>query len=92
MGRIFVGNLDFSASEEEVRELVEEHGSVVDVSVPVDWETGFSRGFAVVEVEDRSLKRAVRELDGTEMDGRELTARELSGKPPKFDTLSSSSD
>jgi RNA recognition motif-containing protein len=75
--KLYVGNLPFSATEEELRGLFESHGSVQSVNVITDRETGRSRGFAFVEMEDASAADdAMRALDGSEMGGRNLKVNE----------------
>ncbi len=90
MARVFVGNLDFDADERELRQLFEPHGPIRDVRIATDWETGHSRGFAFVDMADKSdAKKAIAELKGVELDGRELTIRFAPPVPPTgFDSLS----
>ena len=56
--KIFVGNLPFSATEQEIREAFEAHGEVSDVAVIMDRETGRPRGFAFVEMPDSGSANA----------------------------------
>jgi RNA recognition motif-containing protein len=74
--KIYVGNLPFSATEDEVRELFEEFGSVSSVSLISDRETGRPRGFGFVEMEDSGADQAIRALDGHELGGRNLKVNE----------------
>jgi RNA recognition motif-containing protein len=70
---IYVGNLSFQASEEDLREIFAEYGKVSRISLPTDRETGRKRGFAFVEMEEESKEDlAISELDGAEWLGREL--------------------
>jgi RNA recognition motif-containing protein len=70
---IYVGNLSFRATEDDVREVFAEYGSVSRVSLPVDRETGRMRGFAFIEMADEASEdRAITELDGAEWLGRQL--------------------
>ncbi|NEQ31924.1 MAG: RNA-binding protein [Leptolyngbya sp. SIO4C5] len=70
---IYVGNLSFQASEDDLRDVFTEYGEVVRISLPVDRETGRKRGFAFVEMADESKEDlAISELDGAEWLGREL--------------------
>nr|BAA04177.1 ss-DNA binding protein 12RNP2 precursor [Synechococcus elongatus PCC 6301] len=70
---IYVGNLSFRATEEDVREVFAEYGPVSRVSLPVDRETGRLRGFAFIEMEeDAHEDAAISELDGAEWFGRQL--------------------
>ena len=75
MKKLYVGNLPFSATEDEVRDLFEEHGSVGSVAIITDRETGRPRGFGFVEMED-GAERAIQSLNGHEMGGRALQVNE----------------
>jgi RNA recognition motif-containing protein len=82
MKNIFVGNLDFSATEAAIRTLFERYGSVERVNLVTDRDTGRSRGFAFVEMADASeADRAITELNGTALDGRNLNVNEARPKP-----------
>lgn len=74
--KIYVGNLPFTATEDEVRDLFEEFGSVSSVSLITDRETGRPRGFGFVEMEDSGADGAIRALDGKDMGGRNLKVNE----------------
>ena len=76
MKKIYVGNLPFTATEAQVRELFEKHGDVSSVALIADRETGRPRGFGFVEIEDSGLAKAVAALNGYEMDGRTLMVNE----------------
>jgi RNA recognition motif-containing protein len=79
--KLYVGNLPFSSTEEELRELFERHGSVESVSVITDRETGRPRGFAFVEMSEPSAASdAIRALDGTQLGGRALKVNEAQDK------------
>jgi len=70
---IYVGNLSFQASEEDLWEVFGEYGKVTRITLPTDRETGKKRGFAFVEMEKDSEEDAIiAELDGAEWMGREL--------------------
>jgi RNA recognition motif-containing protein len=70
---IYIGNLSFQATEEDLVEVFGEYGKVSRVSLPTDKETGKKRGFAFVEMEDESKEdEVIAELDGAEWLGREL--------------------
>ena len=82
MKNIFVGNLDFAATESSIRSLFEPFGSVDRVNVVTDRETGRSRGFAFVEMTDAAqADRAIAALNGHELDGRALNVNEARPKP-----------
>ena len=73
MKNIFVGNLDFSATEDSIRSLFQPYGAIERVSVATDRDTGRSRGFAFVEMTDPAeADRAIEALNGTELGGRSL--------------------
>jgi RNA recognition motif-containing protein len=75
--KLYVGNLPFSTTEEELRAAFERHGSVDSVNVITDRETGRSRGFAFVEMDDASAADdAMRALDGSDLGGRSLKVNE----------------
>jgi RNA recognition motif-containing protein len=70
---IYVGNLAYSATQEDITEVFSEYGAVSRVTVPTDRETGRPRGFAFVEMEQESDEdAAIEALDGAEWMGREL--------------------
>ena len=73
---IYVGNLPFTTTGTELEELFGQYGAVESASVINDRETGRSRGFGFVEMEDSAGKTAIEELDGTDMDGRNLKVNE----------------
>ena len=75
--KLYVGNLPFSTTDEQLREMFEQHGATSSVNVIVDRETGRSRGFAFVEFETAESAQAAREaLDGKEIEGRPLRVNE----------------
>lgn len=77
MKNIYVGNLSFNSTEQDVRRLFESFGDVQRVNVVMDRETGRPRGFAFVEMADEGEgQKAIEELDGTELDGRSLRINE----------------
>jgi RNA recognition motif-containing protein len=76
MKRMYVGNLPYSSSEEEVRELFEQFGEVKSVSLIQDRETGRSRGFGFVEMTEENANKAITSLNGTEFGGRTLRVNE----------------
>jgi len=75
--KLYVGNLSFSSTESDIRAAFESHGSVDSVNVITDRETGRSRGFAFVEMDDASAAdNAMRALDGSDMGGRNIKVNE----------------
>ena len=82
MKNIFVGNLDFAATESSVRSLFEPYGKVERVNLVTDRDTGRSRGFAFVEMSDSAqADQAITALNGTNLDGRALNINEARPKP-----------
>jgi RNA recognition motif-containing protein len=81
MKSVFVGNLDFAATESSLRSLFEPYGKVDRVNLVTDRDTGRSRGFAFVEMPDSSqAERAIAALNGTQLDGRALNVNEARPK------------
>jgi cold-inducible RNA-binding protein len=81
MKNIFVGNLSFTATEDSVRSLFEEYGTVERVSIVTDRDTGQARGFGFVEMSgDAEAERAISGLSGRELNGRALTINEARPK------------
>jgi len=76
MTKIYVGNLPFSANENEIRELFAQHGTVESVSLITDRDTGRPRGFGFVEMSRADASRAIQNLNGKEMGGRPLRVNE----------------
>jgi RNA recognition motif-containing protein len=74
--KLYVGNIPFSATEDELRDLFEAHGSVESVNVITDRETGRPRGFAFIEMDEGSADAAIQALNGTDMGGRALRVNE----------------
>jgi RNA recognition motif-containing protein len=74
---IFVGNLDFGATEESIRSLFQPYGAIERVNLITDRDTGRPRGFAFVEMTDAAeADRAIEALNGTELGGRSLNVNE----------------
>lgn len=72
--KLYVGNLPFTATEDELRELFSKHGTVHSVTLITDRDTGRPRGFGFVEMENHTA--AITALDGYEMGGRALRVNE----------------
>jgi RNA recognition motif-containing protein len=83
---IYVGNLSFTAKEEEVRSLFEPFGQIEKVQIITNRDTGQSRGFAFVEMpDDAQAEAAINGLNGKEIAGRALSvneARPRTERPP----------
>ncbi len=81
--KVFVGNLSYDVTREELLEAFGAAGKVVDAKVPTDRETGRPRGFAFVEFEtDEGVERAVALLNGQPLRGRPLRVNEAEDRPP----------
>jgi cold-inducible RNA-binding protein len=81
MTKIYVGNLPFSATESEVRDLFAQHGTVDSVALPTDRETGRPRGFGFVEMPQADAQKAMQALNGFNMCGRPLRVNEAQDRP-----------
>jgi len=81
MVNIFVGNLSYSSTEDSVRSLFEQFGTVERVSIVTDRETGQAKGFGFVEMSGADeAQRAIDNLNGRELNGRALTINEARPK------------
>ena len=79
--RLYVGNLPFGLSEQDLEELFSQVGVVESVNIVTDRDTGRSRGFAFVEMDSReAADAAIGALTGREVDGRQLTVNEARPK------------
>lgn len=74
--KLYVGNLPFQTTEEDLSDLFSQAGNVESVRIITDRDTGRSRGFGFVEMGDEDADKAVEQLNGTEMGGRPLTVNE----------------
>lgn len=80
--KLFVGNLAYSVTEEDLLTLFGEYGEVTSASVPKDRETGRPRGFAFVEMQTQAAaEAAIKGLDGREMSGRQIKVSKSEPKP-----------
>jgi RNA recognition motif-containing protein len=80
---IYVGNLPWSATEEQIRNLFSQYGTVNSVNLITDRETGRARGFGFVEMAADAAAGAIQALDGSSMDGRNLKVNEAQPKAPR---------
>lgn len=84
--KIYVGNLAFTTSEEDLRSMFSVHGSVESTKLVTDRETGRSKGFAFVEMStDTEAQTAIEKLNGTEQFGRSLNISEAKPMVPRED-------
>jgi RNA recognition motif-containing protein len=81
--RLYVGNLKYTVSSEQLQDLFEQYGAVSSATVLSDRETGRSRGFGFVEMSnDDEADAAIESLDGQDFDGRRLTVNEARPRTP----------
>ncbi|WP_407673471.1 RNA recognition motif domain-containing protein [Paludisphaera rhizosphaerae] len=81
--RLYVGNLKYTVTSEQLQEIFEQFGAVSSAQVLSDRETGRSRGFGFVEMpNDDEAQNAIESLDGQDHDGRRLTVNEARPRTP----------
>src|SRR5216684_6490265 len=82
--KVFVGNLDFNTTRDEVEALFSQVGTVRDVLLPTDRESGRPRGFAFVEFEsDEDAAKAIEKFNGHDLGGRALRVNAAEDRPPR---------
>jgi cold-inducible RNA-binding protein len=82
--KIYVGNLSFQMSDQDLMALFTEYGQVNSAAVVLDRETGRSRGFGFVEMEsDDAAKNAIESLNGRDIEGRTLNVNEARPREPR---------
>jgi RNA recognition motif-containing protein len=81
MKKIYVGNLSFNSTEDDVNQLFSQHGTVHSVALINDRQTGRPRGFGFVEMDDDAAMAAISALDGQEFDGRNIRVNEAQDRP-----------
>ncbi len=74
--RIYIGNLPYTSTEDEVRDLFSQYGEVVSCALPTDRETGRPRGFGFIEMSNDDGRKAIEALDGQDFAGRQLRVNE----------------
>ncbi|SNR77403.1 RNA recognition motif. (a.k.a. RRM, RBD, or RNP domain) [Humidesulfovibrio mexicanus] len=80
---IYVGNIPFSTSEDDLHSLFSQYGEVISVKFIMDRETGRFRGFGFVEMDDAAAKQAIDALNGKEISGRALRINEAQERQPR---------
>ena len=80
--KLYVGNLSFNTTSDDLRQAFGQHGPVVSASVVTDRDTGRARGFGFVEMSDGG-DAAIQALNGTELQGRSLTVNEARPRPER---------
>ncbi len=81
--RIYVGNLPFHTTEQQVRDLFARHGTVESVTMVTDGQTGQFRGFCFVEMQDAKADTAIAALNGRSVGGRKLRVNEAQPRPKR---------
>jgi len=74
--RIYVGNLSYSVTREQLSQLFAPFGEVAEVHVVTDRDTGRAKGFAFVEMDDAGAQKAISQLNGSVLDDRTITVNE----------------
>lgn len=82
MKKIYVGNLSFNSTEEQIRGLFAQYGNVSSVTLVTDRDTGQARGFGFVEMQSGG-DEAIRALNNHELDGRSLKVNEARPREPQ---------
>ncbi len=82
MKTLYVGNINYNATAEDLKPLFAEYGEVISVKIINDRETGRSKGFGFVEMES-GAETAAEELDGKEFEGRRLRVNEARPRAPR---------
>ncbi|MCZ6889808.1 MAG: RNA-binding protein [Gammaproteobacteria bacterium] len=83
MKRLYVGNLSWGVTDGDLETLFSEFGSVRSATVITDRETGRSRGFGFVELEDGAAEKAMAELNGRDFQSRPLRVNEANDRPKR---------
>ncbi len=76
MKKLYLGNLPFTATEDQVRDLLSPFGAVHSIALPTDRDTGRPRGFGFAEMDDDAAQKAIESLDGSQFGGRSLRINE----------------
>ncbi len=90
--RIYVGNLPYSVSREQLSQLFSPFGEVAEVHVVTDRETGRAKGFAFVEMDDAGAQKAISQLNGSELDDRTITVNEAQPRPERNNSSNRDND
>ncbi len=80
--KIYVGNMSYSTTEQQLTDLFSQFGTVQTVNIVVDRYTNQAKGFGFVEMEDEAAEAAISALNGKEFGGRQLTVNEAMNKRP----------
>ena len=77
---LYIGNLPWSTKAEDLEEAFSQHGQVLNSRVISDRETGRSRGFGFVEVNDEDVEKVIAAMNGTELSGRVISVNEAKAR------------
>jgi len=80
---LYVGNLPYTTSEDELKDVFAEYGEVSSSKIITDRETGRSRGFGFIEMDAENAQSAIDALDGKEFNGRNLRVNEARERKPR---------
>ncbi|HXF39777.1 MAG TPA: RNA-binding protein [Blastocatellia bacterium] len=81
--RIFVGNLSYQTTEDQLTDLFSEVGQVESATIVTDRDTGRSRGFAFVEMDKDAAAQAIEKFNGVELNGRAINVNEARPRPER---------
>jgi RNA recognition motif-containing protein len=81
--RIFVGNLSYQTTEDQLSDLFSEVGTVESATIVTDRDTGRSRGFAFIEMDKDAAAKAIEKFNGVELNGRAINVNEARPRPER---------
>lgn len=82
--KLYLGNLPYTASDEDIREAFAAYGTIEDLFIPLDRETNRPRGFAFITLADDDMgRKAIEEMDGADLQGRNLRVNEAEERRPQ---------
>ena len=81
--RIFVGNLSYQTTEDQLADLFSEAGTVESATIVTDRDTGRSRGFAFIEMDPDAAAKAIEKFNGVELNGRAINVNEARPRPER---------
>jgi RNA recognition motif-containing protein len=81
--KLYVGGVSYNTTQQGLQDAFAAHGKVVSAQIIMDRETGRSRGFGFVEMEDADAETAINAMNGAELDGRRLTVNEAKPMAPR---------
>ncbi|MEK6289249.1 MAG: RNA-binding protein [Acidobacteriota bacterium] len=81
--RIFVGNLSYQTTEDQLNDLFSEAGAVESATIVTDRDTGRSRGFAFIEMDENAAAAAIEKFNGVELNGRIINVNQARPRPER---------